>query len=214
MNASQNIVVWESEDLVNWSEPRLVYAGFSDAGCVWAPEAIYDEENGDYVVYWSARDKSKDGTEENALRVYVCRTRDFRTFSEPQVWLSEDQDSGDEVNIIDSTIVKDNGKYYRFSTSDWNTVLDESSTLDTQDVFDVRQNDSQSTPNGSWKRIVKRSESGNAGFDGREGITVYQLPDGKWCVMGIRHLSQTTCLPVNLRKQIQLLWMENSDMVR
>lgn len=184
LNASQNLVVWESEDLVNWSEPRLVYAGFSDAGCVWAPEAIYDEENGDYVVYWSARDKSKDGTEENALRVYVCRTRDFRTFSEPQVWLSEDQDSGDEVNIIDSTIVKDNGKYYRFSTSDWNTVLDESSTLDTQDVFDVRQNDSQSTPNGSWKRIVKRSESGSAGFDGREGITVYQLPDGKWCVMG------------------------------
>lgn len=82
LSASQNLVVWESTDLVNWSEPKLVYAGFDQAGCVWAPEAIYDEKTGDYLVYWSARDKSKAGTDENALRVYVCRTRDFNTFSE------------------------------------------------------------------------------------------------------------------------------------
>ena len=58
LNASQNLVIWESTDLVNWSEPRLVYAGFDNAGCVWAPEAIYDDTKQDYVVYWSARDKS------------------------------------------------------------------------------------------------------------------------------------------------------------
>lgn len=28
LSASQNLVVWESTDLVNWSEPKLVYAGF------------------------------------------------------------------------------------------------------------------------------------------------------------------------------------------
>ncbi len=184
LSASQNLVVWESTDLVNWSEPRLVYAGFDTAGCVWAPEAIYDETTGDYVVYWSARDYSKADTDENALRVYVCRTRDFNTFSEPKVWLSEDQDSGDEVNIIDTTIVKDNGRYYRFSTSDWYTVIDVSDTLDTEDVLDVRTSEAQSTPNGSWTRIVKRSESSTAGFDSREGFTVYQLPDGSWCAMG------------------------------
>ena len=156
--ASQNIVVWESTDLVNWSEPQLVYAGLDEAGCVWAPEAIYDETTGDYVVYWSARDKSKKDTEENALRVYVCRTRDFHTFTEPKVWLSEDQDSGSEVNIIDSTIVEDNGKFYRFSTSDWNTVVDVSDTLATEEVFDVRKDADKSTPNGDWKRLVKRSE--------------------------------------------------------
>lgn len=184
LSASQYLVIWESTDLVNWSEPRLVHAGFDDAGCVWAPEAIYDEVKGDYVVYWSARDKSKKDTEENALRVYVCRTKDFVTFTEPKVWLSEDQDTGDEVNIIDSTIVKDNGKFYRFSTSDWNTVIDVSDTLDTEDVLDVRTSEEQSKPNGSWKRLVKRSGSSAAGFDGREGLTVYQLPNGLWCVMG------------------------------
>ena len=59
LSASQNLVIWESDDLVNWSEPRLVHAGFDNAGCIWAPEAIYDDTTGDYVVYWSARDKSR-----------------------------------------------------------------------------------------------------------------------------------------------------------
>lgn len=184
LGASQYLVIWESTDLVNWSEPRLVHAGFADAGCVWAPEAIYDDTKGDYVVYWSARDKSKADTNENALRVYVCRTKDFVTFTEPKVWLSEDQDTGDEVNIIDTSIVKDNGKFYRFSTSDWNTVIDVSDTLDTEDVLDVRYGESASKPKGSWTRLVTRSGSSAAGFSGMEGVTVYQLPNGKWCVMG------------------------------
>lgn len=184
LNASQNIVVWESNDLVNWSEPRLVYSGFENAGCVWAPEAYYDNTTGDYLVYWSARDKSLSGTDDNALRVYVCRTRDFVTFSEPKVWLSEDPESS-EINIIDSTIVQgDDGRYYRFSTSDWNTVLDVSDTLDADDVFDVREDADKSTPDGSWTRLIKRGEHGSAGFSSVEGLTAYQLPDGRWCVMG------------------------------
>ena len=185
-SASQNIVVWESNDLVNWSEPRIVYSGFDAAGCVWAPEAYYDEVNKDYIVYWSIRDNTKNGTNDNALRVYVCRTRDFNHFSESKVWLSEDPASSTEVNIIDTSIVEDNGKFYRFSTSDWNTIIDVSDTIDTEDVFDVRANENESRPNGSWERIIKRSESRNVGFssDGVEGLTVYKLPDGRWCAMG------------------------------
>lgn len=184
LSASQNIVVWESDDLVNWSEPKLVYAGFDNAGCVWAPEAIYDESAGNYVVYWSSRDKSLNGTEKNALRVYVCRTDDFNTFTTPKVWLSEDEASGKEVNIIDTTIVKEGEYYYRFSTSDWNTIIDRSKTLDTDDVLDVTVDREHSRPNKSWERIVTREGSGAAGFDRREGLTVYRLLDGRWCAMG------------------------------
>ncbi|KAF0095884.1 MAG: hypothetical protein E1N59_660 [Puniceicoccaceae bacterium 5H] len=32
-DASQSIVVWESEDLVHWSEPRLMKVAPDDAGC-------------------------------------------------------------------------------------------------------------------------------------------------------------------------------------
>lgn len=183
-SASKNIVVWESADLVNWSEPRLVYSGFDNAGCVWAPEAIYDNVNDEYVVYWSIRDNSLVGTDSNALRVYVCRTKDFTSFTTPKVWLSEDESSGSEINIIDTTIVNDGEYYYRFSTSDWRTVIDRSRTLDTEDVFDVTKNRTKSVPGGSWERIVTRDKYTEAGFDSREGFTVYQLPDGRWCAMG------------------------------
>ncbi|MBE5938377.1 MAG: hypothetical protein E7265_10160 [Lachnospiraceae bacterium] len=182
-NASKNIVVWESTDLVNWSSPKLVYSGMDTAGCVWAPEAIYDETNEDYVVYWSTRDNSLKNTNQDALRVYVCRTTDFNTFTTPKVWLSEDN-ANEGINIIDSTIVHDGEYYYRLSTSDWFTVIDRSKTLDTNDVLDVSKDAGKSLPNGSWERIVTRNGSSAAGFDKREGFTVYKLPSGKWCAMG------------------------------
>ena len=172
-NASQSIVVWESEDLVHWSEGTIVHSGFDFAGCVWAPEAIYDEATGQYLIYWSARDQRQANTNDWALRVYVCTTRDFQTFSEPVVWLDEDDPNGGEVNIIDSSIVYNeaDGYYYRFSTSDWNTVVDRCKTLS------LEMND--------WERVIARGEHTQFGItDGMEGITCYQLPDGTWCVMG------------------------------
>ncbi len=42
---SRDLIVWESTDLVNWSEPRAVAVGPLDAGCAWAPEAIYNEKD-------------------------------------------------------------------------------------------------------------------------------------------------------------------------
>ena len=81
------------------------------------------------------------------------------------MWLSEDQENGAETNIIDSTIVEGNdGRYYRFSTSDWNTIVDVSDTLAADDVFDVSVNADESTPDGSWTRLVKRDGQSEAGF--------------------------------------------------
>lgn len=37
-NGSKHLSVWESEDLVNWSEQRLVKIGDESFGCVWAPD--------------------------------------------------------------------------------------------------------------------------------------------------------------------------------
>ncbi|MFF2485944.1 family 43 glycosylhydrolase [Microbacterium sp. NPDC058062] len=170
LNASQNIVVWESTDLVNWSDQRIVFAGFDKAGCVWAPEAIYNEATGEYYVYWSARDKVDNGTNDWALRVYLTKTRDFTTFTEPEIWLSLN-DKGDGAtgpNIIDTTIAKEGDTYYRFSTSDWHTVVDTAPSLD-----------------GPWTTVIARGEAAAHGLrTSMEGLTVYQLPDGRWSVMG------------------------------
>ncbi|QDB80328.1 beta-xylosidase [Georgenia wutianyii] len=170
LNASQNLVVWESTDLVTWSDQRIVFAGFPHAGNVWAPEAVYDEASGEYYVYWSARDRRENETEDWALRVYVTRTRDFVSFTEPEVWasLNEQGDGEGGPNIIDSTIAKEGDTYYRFSTSDWHTVIDTAPSLD-----------------GPWTTVVARGEAAAHGLRASmEGLTVYQLPDGRWAVMG------------------------------
>ncbi|WKK72550.1 family 43 glycosylhydrolase [Rathayibacter oskolensis] len=170
VNASQKLVVWRSTDLVNWSDQSLVFAGSPNAGNVWAPEAMWDETTGQYYVYWSGRDKTQAGTDDWALRVYVSTTRDFTTFSTPTVWLDENSptNNADGPNIIDTTIAKENGVYYRFSTSDWRTVVDTAPSLA-----------------GPWKRVIARGEDTAHGLSNHiEGLTVYQLPDGRWVVMG------------------------------
>ncbi|MHC2186970.1 beta-xylosidase [Rathayibacter agropyri] len=170
VNASQKLVVWRSTDLVNWSDQSLVFAGSPNAGNVWAPEAMWDETTGQYYVYWSGRDKTQVGTDDWALRVYVSTTRDFVNFSTPTVWLDENSptNNADGPNIIDTTIAKEGSTYYRFSTSDWRTVVDTASSLA-----------------GPWTRVIARGEEKSHGLsDHLEGLTVYQLPDGRWVVMG------------------------------
>ena len=57
---SRSIVVWESDDLISWGKPRLVEVAVPDAGCAWAPEAMYDPEKGEYIVYWASAVGSDD----------------------------------------------------------------------------------------------------------------------------------------------------------
>jgi hypothetical protein len=102
---SRALVVWESTDLVHWSEPRLLPVAPEDAGCAWAPEAVYDEAAGDYVVFWASTTARDDFAKH---RIWAARTRDFRTFSAPFVFIEK------PTTIIDATIVHDGGNYYRF----------------------------------------------------------------------------------------------------
>lgn len=43
---SRGIFVWESTNLVDWTNERLVVVENETAGMVWAPEAIWDEDQG------------------------------------------------------------------------------------------------------------------------------------------------------------------------
>jgi hypothetical protein len=106
---SKSLMVWESTDLVNWSNQRMVKVARDDAGCTWAPEATYDEATGEYVVYWA----SKVGEDNySKQRVYYAKTRDFYTFTEPQIYIEKDN------HVIDTTIIKHNNTYYRFSKNE------------------------------------------------------------------------------------------------
>lgn len=108
---SQAIMVWESDDLVNWGEQRMVTVSEGiDAGCTWAPEAFYDERTGEYVVFWASKVKGKNYDKQ---RLYYCKTRDFYTFTKPKMWIEKD------FSVIDTTVVRDdNGTYYRFTKNE------------------------------------------------------------------------------------------------
>ena len=123
-SGSHSIVVWESDDLVNWSEPWLSEIAPEGAGCTWAPEFIYDEKTGEYVVYWSATklevDENEKVTQEYENHaIYYCKTRDFRTFTEPTLYRDGGTDAnGKRVKVIDSTMIEDNGTYYRYTKNE------------------------------------------------------------------------------------------------
>lgn len=105
-NGSRSIVIWRSRDLVNWSAPRLVEVAPADAGCTWAPEAVYDDESGDHLVFWA----STTGRDQFAKhRIWAARTNDFVEFGEPFIYIEK------PTTVIDTTIVRDADTYYRFT---------------------------------------------------------------------------------------------------
>ncbi|MFH9064494.1 glycoside hydrolase family 43 protein [Streptomyces coeruleorubidus] len=100
-NGSRNLVVWESTDLVTWSQPRLlnVAGAIPDGRNAWAPEAIWNPETNDYVLYW-ATNATRSGVLKH--RIYYARTTDFRTITTPQLYI----DRPGTQNIIDTQIVE------------------------------------------------------------------------------------------------------------
>lgn len=103
---SRSIVIWDSKDLVTWSKPRLVEVAPEDAGCTWAPEAVYDTETKDYLVFWASTTKRDDFAKH---RIWAARTTDFKRFGKPFVFIEK------PTTIIDTTIVHDGRAYFRFT---------------------------------------------------------------------------------------------------
>ncbi|MFD9441786.1 family 43 glycosylhydrolase [Streptomyces sp. NPDC060006] len=111
-HGSKSIMVWESTDLVHWTDQRLVKVSPDSAGNTWAPEAYWDDELGEFVVFWASKlyaDDDPEHTGSTYNRMMFATTKDFRTFSEPKIW----DDPG--YSVIDSTVVQHKGTYYRYT---------------------------------------------------------------------------------------------------
>ncbi|GEC04294.1 hypothetical protein SSP24_19490 [Streptomyces spinoverrucosus] len=111
-HGSKSIMVWESTDLVHWTDQRLVKVSPDNAGNTWAPEAYWDDSLGAYVVFWASKLYAADDPDHTGStynKMLYATTKDFRTFSEPKVW----NDPG--YSVIDSTVVEHKGTYYRYT---------------------------------------------------------------------------------------------------
>lgn len=171
---SRSILVWESVDLINWSEPRLIEVGVENAGCVWAPEAIYCEENNSWFVFWASSVK-EDGDKDAKQRIYGAFTEDFCTFTPTIKYLDG------KTDIIDTNIVFENGWYYRFSKDEThkNIIIERSKKLISDE---------------GYERIHSFLLNRLKGVEGPE--TYYLEKEHKWCLIVDQYRVQGGYLPL------------------
>lgn len=160
-NGSKYLTMWESEDLVNWSEQRLLPLGDEDFGCLWAPDVFYDPEKEDYVLHWSSSHTSNGF---GNMGIWFSRTRDFKSFEVPKLLYQKD-----DAGVIDSAIYTENGKYFLFLKSDHNP-----------ERIILLQADHAEGPyirNEEFDRSMLAIEAGLY-----EGPTAVRMEDGRWCL--------------------------------
>lgn len=175
VTGSRSLVIWESQDLVNWSEPRLVEVAPEEAGCAWAPEAIYDAEADDYLVFWASSRDARSG-EGRGLHIYGSKTKDFRDYTPAVLYITR----GETSSIIDTTIIKAEGKYYRAS-GDGQITIESSECL-----------------MGEWE-VISTLESLGMGLTGRdvEGPEFFKFNgEDKWGLLVDQYATSGGYLPI------------------
>ncbi|WP_461474582.1 LamG-like jellyroll fold domain-containing protein [Microbacterium sp. HJ5] len=120
---STKLNVWESKDLVSWSDLRQFDVALSDGakvgefGMAWAPEATwvpdyYGPGQGGFVLYWSSNVYANaEHTGSSYSRILWGATPDFT--QETYEYGGTFVDAGG--NTIDTTIIQNDGKTYRIT---------------------------------------------------------------------------------------------------
>ncbi|WP_026493717.1 family 43 glycosylhydrolase [Butyrivibrio sp. XPD2002] len=176
-DGSKSIMVWESTDLVNWGEQRMVKVADDAAGCTWAPEAFYDDETGEYIVFWASMI-------DNYHKVWYATTRDFYTFSEPKVWIHLKNKNGENISVIDTSVIAvDNADgtktYYRISKDEAGSHAAVAEGDPDSGKFEILETASSLT--GEWTRIPSSFLNENQWV---EGGTIFKFNnENKWCML-------------------------------
>ncbi len=174
---SKSIMVWESSDLIHWSDQRMCQVAPQGAGCTWAPEAVYDEKNEEYLVFWSSKIPSTQNVpnNDNTHRVYYCTTKDFVKFGETKVWMDLKNQSGRTISVIDATAIKVGDTYYRFKKNEA-TEAHRSGMPSTGKYVILEKSNSL---HGEWTEI----KSSMSQISGVEGPTCFKMNgEDKWCL--------------------------------
>lgn len=162
-HGSRSIVVWESNDLITWSGPRLPQLMDSTAGDVWAPEVLYNTRTGAYDVFYSSQlysTSDPDHTASSYHRIMRSTTTDFVNFTNGQVYIDRGGDS-----ILDLTFLRgEDGKLYRF-------IKNENPTSDPYPLTVYQEVSSDGTADGTWTKVTENIGAGSIGSN--EGPTTF-----------------------------------------
>lgn len=161
-SGSKCLSMWRSDDLISFSEQELIYFGRDDFGCLWAPEVFFDADNEEYLIHWGSTVQEDNYSH---MSIYCCRTKDFETFTEPELFFTK------ENEILDSHLVKVGDTYHLFYKNSDNPPMNMHAT--SKSLFGEYQHDKAFE---DYMATLDRPGS-------YEAPTTYVLPDGRWCLM-------------------------------
>ena len=161
-NGSRYLCCWETPDLVRFGEQRLLHFGRDDFGCLWAPEVFFDETRGEYLIHWGSTVRA-DGYEH--MSIYACRTKDFRSFTSPELFFTKPND------ILDSHLVRIGDTIHLF----YKNANDPPGNMHET----APSPEGPFTHDDGFDRVMRYYTSPGA----YEAATTYVLPDGRWCLM-------------------------------
>ncbi|MCC8073223.1 MAG: glycoside hydrolase family 43 protein [Clostridiales bacterium] len=161
-HGSKNLSMWKSDDLIHFSQQKLIYFGRDDFGCLWAPEVFYDEESDEYLIHWGSTIAKDNFTH---MSIYSCTTNDFESFTPPRLFFEKDNE------ILDSHITKVEKTYHLFYKNSDNPAMNMHAT--SQKLYGPYENDSDFQ---NYMESLYHPGS-------YEAPTTYTLPDGRWCMM-------------------------------
>lgn len=108
------LITWKSSDLINWTDETLIEMreqgeDFADTTRAWAPQAIWDENEKKYMLYWAHSTKRH-----NTAGMYYAYSEDMKTITEPKPLYCRN------IQTIDGDIVynEKNNLYYLFFKHD------------------------------------------------------------------------------------------------
>ena len=174
---SHSIILWESHDLVHWTEGRQIEVAAPKAGMAWAPEMIYCEETGEYLIFFSSTilDDPSLGTNAKILyrdSVYYTTTRDFVHFGEtkqfiPNTKYQDDVTSRNESDqyalnndyrkVIDGSVMKIGDYYYSACKDGGNN----------EDGGGIRISRTDNLYDGEWEFVMNLADAGFKVQNGR-----------------------------------------------
>ena len=163
-SSNDGMVLLRSADMINWTHTAIDFPTRwperfdRDALTqVWAPQTIYDPEEGKYMVYYAIGESGK-----NYITYYSYANEDFTDLTEPQVLYNHGG-----MNTIDADIVWHDGKYHMF--------------FKTEGQGNGIQKATAKTLRGEWTPEYKNLQQTNAAV---EGSGVFKKIDSdEWVLM-------------------------------
>ncbi len=109
------LVTWKSADLIEWVDETIIdirdFGGeFANTTRAWAPQAIWDEKENAYMVYWA-----NSTAENDVAAMYYAYTTDFKSMTLPKLLYER---KGIQTIDGDITYNEENGYYYLYFKHD------------------------------------------------------------------------------------------------